>query len=247
MADYGAEFYGDRHRRTVHAARSILAVVREVLPPIRSAVDLGCGVGTWLSVLAEDGVEDILGLDGDWVARDLLQIPPSAFLETDLGAPVRLGRRFDLAISLEVAEHLPVGSAETFVRSLAGLSDFILFSAAVPFQGGVNHVNEQWPDYWAERFRREGYAPWDSIRHRVWEDHDIPVWYRQNILLFVRHERVEELRGRSIDVAEASASLSRLHPELFQVMVNDWHSVRGSSRLLGRAVRRWVRHRLGRK
>jgi SAM-dependent methyltransferase len=244
MKAYGPEFYADRHQRTVHAARAVLAVVSEVLPPIRSAVDLGCGVGTWLSVLAENGVAEVLGVDGAWVTRDRLEIPPSAFLEADLTAPIQVGRRFDLAISLEVAEHLPASCADRFVSSLADLSDFILFSAAVPFQGGVHHVNEQWPEYWAERFRRLGYVPWDSIRHRIWHDPLIPVWYRQNVVLFVRRERVGDLRVHSIGVEDASDALSRLHPELFQGMVNEWHSVRGSSRLLGRALRRWVGRRL---
>ena len=245
MAHYDAEFFAGRHRRTVYAAQRILTVAREALPPVHSAVDLGCGVGTWLSVLAGSGVEDILGIDGDWVSRELLEIPAASFIASDLTAPIVLDRRFDLAISLEVAEHLPAASADSFVGSLVALSDFVLFSAAVPFQGGTHHVNEQWPGYWAARFRSAGYEPWDAIRHRVWEDREIPVWYRQNVLLFVRRDRIGDLSSLSIDVEAASAALARVHPEMFLGKIREWHSVRGSAGLLARALRRWVGQRLG--
>lgn len=61
---------------------------------------------------------------------------------TDVGAPIELHRRFDLVLCLEVAEHLPASAADTLVRSLTGLGNVIAFSAAIPFQGGANHVNE---------------------------------------------------------------------------------------------------------
>src|ERR1039458_216669 len=40
---------------------------------------IGCGDGTWLSVFRKLAVDDILGIDGDYVTRDLLQIPQDRF------------------------------------------------------------------------------------------------------------------------------------------------------------------------
>jgi hypothetical protein len=142
-------------------------------------------VGTWLSVFREHGVGAILGIDGDYVDATLLRIRPDEFLAHDLETPLNVDRSFDLVLSLEVAEHLPEACAETFVESLTRLGPVVLFSAAVPFQGGIHHINEQWPGYWAELFSRRGYRAFDSIRPRVWDDKRVLWWYAQNSLLFV--------------------------------------------------------------
>ncbi len=148
-------------------------------------IDVGCGQGTWLSVFAEYGATDVNGIDGDYVDRDRLEIPADRFHGQDLSRPLAVERTFDLAVSLEVAEHLPEVACDGFVESLTRLAPVVLFSAAAPYQGGQNHVNEQWPEYWAERFARHGYLPVDCLRRRVWANPDVEWWYAQNALLFV--------------------------------------------------------------
>lgn len=118
MKTYTQKFFADRHERTVHSASTILSIALETLPDVRSAVDVGCGVGTWLSVLKDRGVEDIRGIDGEWVDPKMLVIPPESFLTADLTKPLQISRRFDLAISLEVAEHLPPECAKTSCQRL---------------------------------------------------------------------------------------------------------------------------------
>jgi hypothetical protein len=194
MTHYGKAFYDTRHEYTIYSARTILNIVRALLPRVDSAVDVGCGVGTWLSVLKDGGTAVIQGIDGHWVDKEQLQIPNECFLACDLNRPIDLGRRFDLAISLEVAEHLERKNAKGFVSSLAALSDFILFSAAIPGQGGVGHINEQWPNYWISHFGEEGFVGVDVVRKHVWNDEAIPLWYRQNTLLFVKRERTKDLK-----------------------------------------------------
>ena len=165
MQGYDSEFYRGRDEQTRFAAETILTLVQSAVPPLSSAIDLGCGVGTWLGVLRERGVQDIRGIDGDWVRPDALVIPSACFTSHRLDASdLPADRRYDLAISLEVAEHLPPERADPFVTRLTELGDFILFSAAIPGQGGVNHVNEQWPEYWIDRFRQRGYVSLDIIR-----------------------------------------------------------------------------------
>jgi hypothetical protein len=85
-------------------------------------------------------------------------------------------------LCLEVAEHLPADSAPTLIDSLVSLGPVILFSAAIPFQGGTHHVNEQWPEYWARHF-----SPRDIMRtvRRRFGVHDVEWYYAQNILLYV--------------------------------------------------------------
>ena len=186
-AAYGDEFYLDLREGARRSATVIVPLVLHYLQP-RSIVDVGCGTGTWLSVFRDHGITDILGVDGTHVKTEMLEIPESCFLAFDLKTPLRLDRQFDLVVSLEVAEHLPVECAGLFVDTLAGLGPVILFSAAVPQQGGTHHVNEQWPDYWAALFGRKGYVAVDPIRKRVWQHPDVDFWYAQNALVFVRRE-----------------------------------------------------------
>jgi hypothetical protein len=145
-------------------------------------------LGIWLSVFEEFGVKDVFGIDGDYVDRRMLKIANDRFMAFDLKKPIQINRKFDLVVSLEVAEHLPDESARTFVQSLTRLGPVILFSAAIPFQGGTGHLNEQWPDYWANYFKDDDYEAIDCIRKRVWQDDRVDWWYAQNILLFARRD-----------------------------------------------------------
>jgi len=192
---YNNEFYENRHKNTLYAAETILSIVQRVIPEIKSAVDLGCGVGTWLYVLGQRGAADICGVDGDWVNRDYLKIPEEKFINHTLSEGVPgIDRTFDLAISLEVAEHLPPGYAKDFVSLLTSLSDFVLFSSAIPGQTGEGHINEQWLDYWISLFSDRGYTGLDVIRKSIWNDTTIKFWYRQNTLLFAKNERIKDLK-----------------------------------------------------
>lgn len=196
MKLYKDEFYENRHRETLYDAEVILSIVKRIIPEIKSAVDLGCGVGTWLSVLKQEGATDICGIDGNWVNENHLKIQKEYFIKHDFSKDTDpdISRTFDLGISLEVAEHLPSHSAKSFISLLTSLSDFVLFSAAIPGQGGVGHINEQWPDYWISLFEERGYIGIDAIRKNIWNDKAIHFWYRQNVLLFVRNERIMDLK-----------------------------------------------------
>ena len=181
---YDAEFYERIRTGARRSARRIVPLVLE-LTTARSVIDVGCGSGVWVSVFDEHGVDDTLGVEASHIDPDALDVAADRILHHDLRQPLRLDRRFDLALSLEVAEHLPEASARPFVASLAALAPLVLFSAAAPHQGGTEHVNEQWPDYWAERFDEHGFVPVDCIRRRVWSDPEVEWWYAQNTLLFV--------------------------------------------------------------
>jgi SAM-dependent methyltransferase len=182
---YTKSFFEELRKGAQQSADVIVPLVLELLP-VRNVVDVGCGDGTWLAAFQKHGVEEILGLDGEYVSNEVLQIPEKCFQAVDLTKPFELRRSFDLAVSLEVAEHLPVESAATLVESLTRLSPLVLFSAAIPFQGGENHMNEQWPDKWAALFQKHDYLPVDFIRKRVWQNEAVNWWYAQNTLLFVK-------------------------------------------------------------
>ena len=168
----------------------IVPLVLRVVPAA-SVVDVGCGVGTWLSVFKEFGVKEILGIEGNWVPKEHLVIPENLFMKHNLNERLILDRTFDLAICLEVAEHISEKYAKTFIDTLTSLAPAVLFSAAIPGQGGKGHVNEQWPDYWADFFMQKDYRPIDFIRKKIWNDNRVAWWYSQNILLFVKRENYQ--------------------------------------------------------
>jgi SAM-dependent methyltransferase len=182
---YTTSFYEELRNGSMRSAEIILPLVLDITHP-RSVVDVGCGDGSWLAVCRKLGVEEILGIDGDYIDREILQIPQEHFQAADLTKPIGVGRVFDLVISLEVAEHLPASSSSVFVESLTGLGPLVLFSAAIPLQGGNHHINEQWLDKWAVLFREHDYLPVDCIRKHVWQNDAVEWWYAQNMLLFAR-------------------------------------------------------------
>jgi SAM-dependent methyltransferase len=185
MLAYPPQFYKNIFDGSVSSARVVVPMVCALLRP-QQVVDVGCGLGTWLSVFREAGVRDCLGVDSPSLDRAELAIPVEQFLPTDLTQPLTVGKTFDLALCLEVAEHLPETCADHLVASLVRLAPVVLFSAAIPFQGGHHHINEQWPEYWADRFRAHNYWAIDCFRPHLWRDERVMWWYAQNLLLYVR-------------------------------------------------------------
>ena len=228
MTAYTTEFF-DRHREwSFQSAKQVVPLVTELVQPA-SVVDVGCGDGTWLQIFMEQGVQDTLGIDGDYVGSASLQIPSNCFVSHDLTKPLlsAVTRTFDLVVSLEVGEHLPADDAEGFVSTLTSLGPIVLFSAAAPNQGGTEHVNEQWPEYWASLFKQHGYVVVDCIRRRIWKDQRVQWWYRQNILLFVRHGHHAKSGALQQEIDNRDDSmLSIIHPDAYdfkQQEVEHWH------------------------
>jgi hypothetical protein len=237
MTQYESYFYTSRYESTAQAASRILDLVLPRIPPVLSALDVGCGVGAWLSVLRNKGIPEVAGIDGPWVDEKLLKIPAENFRCADLSKPMKIDQRYDLAISLEVAEHLPLSRAVGFVEELTRASDFVLFSAAIPFQGGYHHVNEQWQSYWADLFDRCGFLVKDWVRPRLWKDESIPEWYRENLLLFVAQTRVPELKPSPDGSADVDLPLDLVHPHAYLSKV-DSESVRFGLSLAKRAFKK---------
>ena len=206
---YNPGFYRELEQ-TRDSAGEILPIIFELLTPA-SVVDIGCGAGQWLAVVTEMGISDVLGVDGEWALKAELAIPHGHFRVHDLRAPLELGRKFDLALCLEVGEHLPAESARTLVEELCRAADTVLFSAAIPGQGGRHHVNEQWPAYWNRFFEEFGYRCYDVIRSRVWNNPRVLWYYAQNCLLFSRVP--------IIGCAPIAAPLSLVHPEAWAAEV----------------------------
>jgi len=238
---YDTNFYQSIRSGSRASADVIVPMVLEMLPAA-SVLDVGCGVGSWLDAFSRHGVADVFGVDRD-VPIEALEIDPSRYCAVDLAAPFTLGRRFDLVVSLEVAEHLPASAADDFTANLVRHSDAVLFSAAVPGQGGTHHVNEQWLSFWIERFATYGFAIFDLLRARCWEDPSIECWYRQNTVFFARGGPAERLAG----IPVSSMPVDVVHPACFSKEEGSPLGARALINAMPRAIGKalWARFRKG--
>jgi len=194
------------------------AVVSLLLKSIqcRSVLDVGCAQGDWLSAFIRAGIEDYLGVDGEWVPTDGLKIPTQNFVRADLSKPLSLNKRFDLAVSLEVAEHIADEDSDTLVQSLVDHSDVIMFSAAIPYQPGTYHINCQWPEYWAKKFLKCGYQASDFLRPQLWNMSQVGLPYRQNIILYINSKCLDQSRfDKSVMDGLTDSPASRIHPDYY--------------------------------
>ena len=213
---YTPAFFAAISDGATRSARVVVPLLMELVRP-RSVVDVGCGWGRWLAVFREAGVSDLLGVDGEYVDAAKAGLSPSEFVPHDLSRPLTVGRAFDLAVSLEVAEHLPPESADGFVASLTALAPVVAFSAAIPGQGGTNHLNEQWPEYWVAKFAARGFAVVDAIRPAIWSRPDVEWWYAQNLLLFARPLEIVNRRQLARALADTHPGrLGMVHPRCFR-------------------------------
>ena len=225
---YDDAFYAARDAATRGAARKMLSLLFGRVE-IDSVCDVGCGVGTWLSVAGALGAGRVRGFEGAWVKDKPLAVDADRLTFQDLAAPLAGEEAFDLAVCLEVAEHLPESRAESFVRELTARAPMILFGAAVPGQGGQGHVNEQPQSYWAALFEARGYDAYDPLRPALWRDDEVPWWYRQNALVYAEagSDAARALAGTE------PALLDVVHPAMF-----DYAEAHVAGRTLKRLVKR---------
>jgi SAM-dependent methyltransferase len=212
---YSPEYYDSIVAGSVASAGVIAPMVHELVRPA-SVVDIGCGTGAWLAAFAACGVPRVLGVDGEYVDRSRLLIPSASFMPVDLRSSWPSIGGFDLAVCLEVAEHVEPSASERLVANLTRLAPIILFSAAIPYQGGEDHVNERWPTFWYELFTARGYELIDPIRKRVWSDRRVEPWYQQNIVMYATRDAIARSPALQREHEQTfPAFLSIIHPRVY--------------------------------
>lgn len=209
---YSRSFYERQQAGSYRSAKQVLPVVfAEVRPG--SIVDVGCGVGTWLHAAREIGAERTVGIEGPWV-RDVAKYPALEIVTAEIEEALDISETFDLAICMEVAEHISESRAAGLVQDLTRLAPNVLFSAAIPRQGGNHHINEQWQSYWGKLFAQHGYGARDIVRPTVRWRFGVEFWYRQNAILYSRGTPVV-----------SPASLDQVHP--YQRIAWGWKAATG--------------------
>jgi SAM-dependent methyltransferase len=203
------EYNHSENKHTIKGAKAaLLAIFGDKIP--KSVLDVGCGIGTWLKACQELGAKEIYGIDGVKISDHQLLIEKDKFRVVDITKPINLRRKYDLVLCLEVGEHLPKKYSNTIIKNLTLHGNTILFSAACPGQGGQNHVNCQWPSFWQNKFNLFGFACFDIIREKIWNNQKIEAWYRQNLFIAKKSRRAgNEPRINAL-----------IHPEIFSEQIN---------------------------
>jgi cyclopropane fatty-acyl-phospholipid synthase-like methyltransferase len=242
---YDDAFFDKHSHVTVESARLIIPLLLRLIH-LKSVIDIGCALGAWLKVFAENGVETIRGLDGHHVDPSKLLIESRCFtpvtleeaVKGNLSEDIKLDERYDLAVCLEVAEHLPASSASSLIRTLTTLAPFVLFSAAIPGQRGIGHVNEQWPAYWKALFEERGFQRLDPIRRHIWRDDRIPLWYRQNIFLYASRDAMNG--SEALHEEEKFAELDVMYIEF----LSRYKTLKGVLGELPRVIKNSIKNRI---
>jgi len=222
---YQNDFYKLIEQGVKNSAKVIVPILANQFEP-GSVVDIGCGTGEWLAQFKNNGITTVFGIDGPWVENTQLAIAPEEFAPMNLTQPLDASelpvKQFDLALCLEVGEHLNASCSELLVRNLTRISSVILFSAAIPGQGGVDHVNEQWQSYWAELFGKHDFTAIDWLRPKIWDHPKVDTWYKQNTLLYISSDRLQKWPA----ISESNASGHNLianvvHPAHYMQKLKD--------------------------
>ena len=185
-----AKYVHDEEIHDMENPNILVPIFMEMFSP-KSVCDIGCGIGNFLDVFKKNGVQKVIGYDGKWANKELLakHLKQDEFITVDFEEALPdPPQKFDLALCLEVAEHISDEKSDQLIDFLTNLSDSIIFSAAIVNQGGFKHVNEQWEEYWEEKFNKKGYKKYDIIRHKIFTNTEIIWWYRQNILVYSKKD-----------------------------------------------------------
>ncbi|MCF8469033.1 MAG: class I SAM-dependent methyltransferase [Sneathiella sp.] len=235
---YKEKFYLKRRKLAYQSAKNIIPVIKQFYQ-FDSVADFGCADGVWLSVFNELGINDFVGVDGPWVNQDRLLIPLENFSAINFSNQMpKFDRTFDLSICIEVVEHLSDERGKYLISNLCNVSNIILFSAAVPCQGGTGHVNEQRQSYWKEEFDKHDFLPYDIIRKTFWSNETVNVIYKQNMFLYISkfltdlNERLEPWQITDDDYIDL------IHPDLYELRVSKLKQQRRKPNIVRRIKRK---------
>jgi SAM-dependent methyltransferase len=239
---YDHHFYAEQIEGSLSSARVITGLLADLWRPA-SVLDIGCGRGAWLKAWHERGVLELHGIDGPWNrGADLLE-SAIAFRAANLEQPLQGLPPVDLAMSIEVVEHLTPEAGASVVDALTRAADVVLFSAAFSGQGGVMHQHERYHSHWGRLFRERGFASFDAFRPRVWSDPRVAPWHRANVFLHVRdgHALTRELPARGVPALADLGFMDAVHPWLYE----RWREpgLRGHLRALGPSLLKALRRR----
>jgi cyclopropane fatty-acyl-phospholipid synthase-like methyltransferase len=239
LKEYNNNFYSEMSTYASDSAKVIVPMLLDKYS-IDSVIDFGCGDGQFVEEFLRSGLKEVIGIEGDWI-RNVVDWQQMPWLKiANLQNVQDFERKFDLAVCLEVAEHLESTYAVNLIESLTNASDLVLFSAAIPGQGGTNHINLKYPDYWAELFFQRGFTlAWDP-RTILWKNRLVAPWYKQNCLVFAKStsnafQKIEPVVFRHPEIfPELQSNLYRARKLLKKILIKTYRNLKEFTKYHGK-------------
>lgn len=183
-AFYARDIRTDRQ----HTYKSIVDCCMNLFPATRSVIDFGCGSAWMLYYFMRDYSCEIKGIEPNELAKVYMSAEVRDFIDIqDLRDPLRLWKKFDLALCLEVVEHIIDSYSDTVISNITKGAPILVFSAASPGQGGSEHVNERFFEYWMEKLLLANFefCPVLTLAAKNFlKEARIKSWYANNISIF---------------------------------------------------------------
>ncbi len=180
------------------SAIEVIEVIWPWIADIGSFADLGGGMGSWSKALELKGISNFNLIDHPLTpVENILIENKSNFTPVDLELDLPVYEHYDLVICTEVFEHFSEKRALELLEWINASTDFILFSAAIPRQGGLGHVNLQRHAYWHEKFSNLGFSFFDGFKPEIISNQGIKYWFRQNLFLYHRGKFTERFQNLS--------------------------------------------------
>lgn len=211
-------FFYDRWSEDAEKSSLIMLNLLKNYSNFESVVDVGAGTGAWLKSAYRLGATQLLGIEGVWV-KNLPRYRYAEYLFADLNSGINLTKKYDLAICVEVAEHLNHDRGKSLVDDICKLSKIVIFGAALPRQLGDGHINCRNQEYWITLFKFNGFKCYDLFRTKLWHNGEVLSWYRQNTFLYVSEET-----STAFDEVPAPSLLNIYQPSLLYSPVHKYVS-----------------------
>jgi len=170
---------------TYDSAKELLKTLLPIVGDVESILDFGCGVGSWAKAFQESGVKNCFLIDHPSIDVSKLLIRSDfTFVPANLDKFLPDVIKVDCVVSTEVLEHISDYRSDQIIDYLTKCSDLIIFSAAIPRQGGLGHCNEQRHAYWHQKFYERGFCFYDGFKTEVLDNDRIVYWLRQNLFIY---------------------------------------------------------------
>lgn len=213
---YDNFFYKQHELGAIKSAKRYAEICTRYYRP-KSVIDIGCGRGAWLTAFKQTGATRLTGVDGSWNSQNDMMDQSIEFHARNLDQSIDFDGQYDLAICVEVAEHLGKSKSYQLVEELVKLAPVIIFGAAFIRQGGQGHINEDYHHNWANLFAVLNFDVFDLFRAEVWEDDNVSWWYQQNTFLYVNrlHPLNLDLKNLGLHPISNHKFMNCVHPYLF--------------------------------